>query len=137
MRTGSVSQLAPVLLRHLGTYAELAAGDLARSRSDFGLAAVGLLMFLASVLFALQLLCLAAVAAAWDTAYRMPVIYGLLGVFTLLAVGAAIHLRRVQRTRMPHFSALRREWELDRHVLSSLLAPGGNTSIAPAPGSGA
>ena len=79
MRTlRSVSQLAAVLLRHLGAYAELAEEDLARSRIQIGLAARGLLMLLASLLFAIQMLCLAAVAAAWDTPARMPMIFGLL-----------------------------------------------------------
>jgi len=123
MRTlRSVSQLAPVLLRHLDAYAELTAEDLARSRTQIGLAAGGVLTLLASLLFALQMLCLAAVAAAWDTPARMPVILGLLGFFTLLAVGAAIYLWRLIRARTPIFEAVRREWKLDRRALLYLLS---------------
>ena len=123
MRTvRSVSQLAAVLLRHLGAYAELAEEDLARCRIQIGLAAGGLLMLLASLLFAVQMLCLAAVAAAWDTPVRMPVIFGLLGLFTILTVGAVIHLRRLLRARAPVLGAVRREWELDRRILLRLLS---------------
>jgi hypothetical protein len=118
----SVSLLAPVLLRHLDAYAELAAEDLARSRTQIGLTAGGMLMLLISLLFALQMLCLAAVAAAWDTAARMPVIFGLLGFFAILAAGAVIHLRRLLRARTPVFGAMRREWELDRRTLLYLLS---------------
>ena len=130
MRTvRSVSQLAAVLLRHLGAYAELAEEDLARCRIQIGLAAGGLLMLLASLLFAVQMLCLAAVAAAWDTPARMPVILGLLGFFTILLVGAAIHLRRLRRARTPLFLAVRREWEFDRRKLSSFLSGGAGAEI--------
>jgi hypothetical protein len=114
--------VAPVLLRHLDAYAELIGEDLARSRTQIGLAAGGMLAFLASLLFVLQMLCLGAVAAAWDTPARMPVIFGLLSFFTILAMGAAIYLRRRLRARMPVFGAVRREWELDRLALSSLLS---------------
>ena len=123
MRTlRSVSQLALVLLRHLDAYAELAGEDLARSRTQIGLAAGGVLTLLGSLLFALQMLCLAAVAAAWDTPARMPVILGLLGFFTILAVGAAIYLWRLIRARTPIFGAVRREWKLDRRALLYLLS---------------
>jgi uncharacterized membrane protein YqjE len=119
---GSVPQLASVLLRHLDAYAELAGEDLARSRAQIGLAAGGVLMILASLLFALQMLCLAAVAAAWDTPARMRVIFGLLGLFTILAAGALIRLRRLLRARTPVLEAVRREWEQDRRTLLSLLS---------------
>jgi uncharacterized membrane protein YqjE len=119
---GSESQLAPVLLRHLDAYAELAGEDLARGRAQIGLAAGGVLMLLASLLFTLEMLCLAAVAAAWDTPARMPVIFGLLSLFTILAAGALIHLRRLLRARTPVFEAVRREWEQDRRTLLSLLS---------------
>jgi uncharacterized membrane protein YqjE len=127
----SVSQLAPVLLQHLGAYAELAGEDLARSRTEIGRAAGGVVMLLASLLFALEMLCLAAVAAAWDTPARMPVIYSLLGLFTILAAGAAIHLRRLQRARAPLFSAVRREWEIDRQALSLLFSGGAGGGAGP------
>ena len=117
-----MSQLAPVLLRHLDAYAELAGEDLARSRTQIGLAAGGALTLLASLLFAVQMLCLAAVAAAWNTPARMPVILGLLGFFTIVAVGAAIYLWRLIRARAPIFEAVRREWKLDRRALLYLLS---------------
>jgi hypothetical protein len=118
----SVSQLAPALLQHLGAYAELAGEELTRSRTQIGLAAVAVLMFTASLMFVFQMLCLAAVALAWDTPARMPVICGLLGIFTFVAVGAGVHLRRLYRTRVPLFLAVRREWELDRRALGSVLS---------------
>jgi hypothetical protein len=125
----SVSQLAPVLLQHLGAYAELAEEDLTRSRTQIGLAAVGVLMFVASLMFVFQMLCLAAIALAWDTPARMPVICGLLGVFTFVAVGAGVHLRRLYRTRVPLFLAVRREWELDRQALGSVLSDASGPEI--------
>jgi hypothetical protein len=125
----SVSQLLVALLRHLDAYAELAGEDLARSRTQIGLAAGGVLMLLASLLFAIQMLCLAAVAAAWDTPARMSVIFGLLGFFTILMVAAAIYLRRLQRARTPLFGAVRREWELDRQTVLSLLSGGAGREI--------
>lgn len=125
----SVSELAPVLLQHLGAYAELAEEDLTRSGTHFGLAAVGWLIFVASLMFVLQMLCLAAVAAAWDTSARMPVIWGLLGVFTVVAVVAGVHLRRLYRTRVPLFLAVRREWKLDRQALGSVLSHAASPEI--------
>jgi hypothetical protein len=121
--------MAAVLFRHLDAYAELAGEDLAQSRIQIRLAAGGVLMLMASLLFAVQMLCLAVVAAAWDTPARMPVIFGLLGFFTILAVGAAIHLRRLQRARTPLLGAVRREWELDRQTLLSLLSGGAGPEI--------
>ena len=124
-----MSQLAPVLLQHLGAYAELAEEDLTRSRTHIGLAAVGWLMLVASLMFVFQMLCLAAVAAAWDTPARMPVICGLLGVFTVVAIVAGVHLRRLYRTRVPLFLAVRREWKLDRQALGSVLSHAASPEI--------
>ena len=109
-----LSQVAPVLLRHLGAYAELLAQDLARGRAGF-VRRLGVMLIAAFGLAgAVVMLCVAILAASWDTVYRMTAVYSLLTFFAGLAGLAAAYAARLQSRQTPLFEGVQREWQLDQ-----------------------
>ena len=116
----SLQRAAPVLLRHLSAYAELAGQDLAASKVEFALRARSALILVVSAVFAVVMLCAFVIAATWDTPYRLPAVAGLAGLFVIVAAAAAIHLARSPAQRS--FAAVRREWKQDRALIERLVA---------------
>ena len=116
----SLQRAAPVLLRHLSAYAELAGQDLAASKVELAARARSALVLLVSTVFALVMLCACVIAATWDTPYRLAAVAGLVGLFVIIAGAAAIHLARSPAQRA--FAAVRREWRQDRALLEQLVA---------------
>src|SRR5258705_13673787 len=90
----SLQRAAPVLLRHLSAYAELAGQDLAASKIDFAARARSALILVMSTVFALVMLCACVIAATWDTPYRLAAVASLAGLFVIIAGAAALHLGR-------------------------------------------
>ena len=115
-RTGSL------LLQHIAAYADLLTEELVRSRNAIGLRLNGLLLLAASLMGATTMLCVAIVAANWDTPRRMTAIYALLAGFMVLAVAAGSYVRNLRLRQPPPFAKLRREWQLDRELLANLLS---------------
>lgn len=110
---------APILLRHLGAYAELATQDIAFAKERFiERAKVGIL-FLISGHFALLAICVFVVAAAWDTRYRLIAIGMLGGIFIVVTVVAGALIARTKPVSA--FESVRREWRQDRLILERLL----------------
>jgi len=116
----SLQRAAPVLLRHLSAYAELAGQDLAASKVEFAARARSALILVVSTVFALVMLCACVIAATWDTPYRLAAVASLAGLFLIIAAAAAIHLARSPAQRA--FAAVRREWRQDRALLELLVA---------------
>jgi uncharacterized membrane protein YqjE len=124
---------APVLLRHLGAYAELAAQELARTRASMAARAGGYLLVAVGLAGAAAMGCVAIIAANWDTPQRMAAIYALLAFFLGLAAAAAAYGRRLRATQPPVFGQLRREWRLDQVIVGRMLSGGGAHGPEPAP----
>lgn len=115
-------RVAPVLLRHLGAYAELLAQDLARSRAGLARRLSVMLVAAFGLAGAVVMLCVAIVAESWDTIYRMTAVYSLLAFFVGLSGLAAAYAARLQ-SRQPHlFAGLEREWQLDRVLVARVLS---------------
>ena len=113
---------APVLLRHLGAYAELAAQDLARSRTSWRSRLGAIVLLLLGLAGSAAMACVAIVAANWDTPHRMTAIYLLLFFFASLGLIAALYSRQLRVAHPPLFGELRREWHLDQAILARLIS---------------
>jgi uncharacterized membrane protein YqjE len=74
------------------------------------------------VLFATFLACLAVIAYAWDTPYRVAVIAWMAGGFLVVAIGVAVYRSRAAHSHSPLLSDVRREWHEDRVILERILS---------------
>ena len=117
-----LAQVAPVLLRHLGAYAELLAQDLARSREGFTRRLSVMLIAGLGLTGAVVMLCVAIVAETWDTIHRMTAVYSLLTFFVALAGLAAAYAVRLQSRQTPLFAGLQREWRLDQVLVDRVIS---------------
>jgi uncharacterized membrane protein YqjE len=118
----SLPRAAPVLLRHLAAYFELAALDLARTQRELTAQLVASAILAVSLLFAVLMGCLAVVAGTWDTPYRMAAIAWMGGGFLVVAVLAALYRSSVAKSQSPLLSSVRREWQEDRVILERILS---------------
>ena len=116
----SLQRAAPVLLRHLSAYAELAGQDLAASKAEFAARARSVVILVVSGILALVMLCACVIAATWDTEYRLAGVASLAGLFVMIACAAAMHLARAPARR--RFAAVRREWKQDRALIEQLIS---------------
>jgi uncharacterized membrane protein YqjE len=111
-----------VLARHALGYADLAVeeldslGDRLRRRLIATLASV----FSAGV--AVVMLCLLAVAMAWDTPYRTAVVAGLALAFGVVAIVTGGVARRERTKSAGAFPRLSTAWDRDREMLREILA---------------
>jgi uncharacterized membrane protein YqjE len=115
----SLQRAAPVLLRHLSAYAELAEQDLAASKAELVTRARSALILGVSAVFALVMLCACVIAATWDTPYRLTAVVSLAALFVIVASAAAIRLARSPAQRA--FASVRREWKQDRELIEQLV----------------
>jgi uncharacterized membrane protein YqjE len=118
----SLPRAAPVLLRHMAAYAELAARDFGRAQRDATTQLLASVLVIASLFFVVMMICLAVIATTWDTPHRVTAIAWMAGGFALLALGAVLYRSRIMRDRLPLLSAVRREWQTDRVILDRILS---------------
>ena len=118
----SLPKAAPVLIRHLGAYLELAAQDLARAQRDLVAQLVALAIVIVSALLALVMGCLAIIAVTWNTSQRLTAIVWMAVGFVLIAILAVFYAARMGGTQLPLFSLVRREWQEDRPILERILS---------------
>jgi uncharacterized membrane protein YqjE len=117
----SLPQAVPILLRHLLAYAELAEEDLQHiSRRATG-RLLALAVALLGAIFMLFMICVAVIAAVWDTPHRMAAILWLLGFFVLLTAGALYAALGRMREDTSMFAGVKKEWSQDRVILERLL----------------
>jgi uncharacterized membrane protein YqjE len=116
----SLQRAAPILLRHLGAYVELAERDLADSRRDLTGRTQAGLMFVVSASFALLMLCAGVVAATWDTPSRLFAIATMGAAFVVLALVSGFYAAR--RSGKATFASVRREWQLDRAMFDEMFS---------------
>lgn len=118
---GALPRAVPVLLRHLGAYAELAAQDIANGR-DYLRARLGsLVAFSASVGLCVLVTCTAVIASFWDTPYRFTSLYSLVALSVIMTGATGWHAWRVRRRQPPFLDAVRNEWNNDRPILQRVI----------------
>jgi uncharacterized membrane protein YqjE len=113
---------APVLLRHLVAYVDLAGLELAKAQREISSEFLATAIAAVCGLFAVFMGCLAVVACTWDTPYRVTAIACMAGVFLAAAIAAAIYRYNVVRSRSEFLASVRREWHQDRVVLENILS---------------
>jgi uncharacterized membrane protein YqjE len=118
----SLPHAAPILLRHLGAYAELVEQDLAVAQRQFAARLLAISVIVFAALFTVMLICVAIVAATWDTAARMRAIYCMIGVFAVLLSVAIAYLARINAQSQSLLASVRREWAVDRVILDEILS---------------
>jgi uncharacterized membrane protein YqjE len=118
----SLPKLAPVLLRHIAAYVDLAANDFARRQRATAATILASVIVGVCLVFALLLGCLLIVALTWDTAYRVAAIAWMGGGFVLVACIALIYRARIVRERVPFLASVRQAWREDRVIIDRILA---------------
>jgi uncharacterized membrane protein YqjE len=118
----SLQRAAPVLLRHLSAYAELAEQDLAVSRADVAARVRAGVSLVISAIFALMMICAGVIAATWDTPYRLTAVITMASLFMAVAIVSAIVLTKVPKQRA--FAGVRGEWQRDRLLLEQVMLQG-------------
>jgi uncharacterized membrane protein YqjE len=118
----SLPQAAPVLLRHLLAYAELAEQDLANYSRRMKAQLIAIAIAAVTGFFAVAMVCVAVVAANWDTPNRMQAVYWLLGGFAAVTVICVLIARSRAVVDTAVFSSVKREWSEDRVILERILA---------------
>ena len=113
---------APVLLRHVAAYTELAALDLGRAQRQLAAQLIVVATMLVSLIFAAFFGCLALIVHVWDTPYRVGVIAGIAGGFLAVGVLSVIYRSRLGRRQSELFSTVRSAWREDRVIWERILA---------------
>jgi uncharacterized membrane protein YqjE len=118
----ALPRIAPLLVRHVIGYADLAGEELdgiaLRLRRRAIAAATCALAAFISVLLG----CVLVIALAWETPYRYWVIAGLAVAFCGTALIAGATVRRERREGGRLFGRLREEWSQDRQALQQIMA---------------
>jgi len=128
----SLPKAIPILLRHVLAYAELAGEDLRAFQRRSAARLLALLVAVLGALFSLVLICVAVVAAFWDTPYRLHAIFALLGVFFVVTVIGLLSARPRSAQGDAMFGRVAQEWRKDRVILDQLL-DGGEHPVAASP----
>ncbi len=113
---------APVLLRHIAAYVDLASLDLARAQREITAQVVALAVMALCGLFALFMGCLLVVACTWDTPHRVAAIAWMGGGFLGLAVIAAIFRSKLSASKSPLLSSVREQWREDRALVERIVS---------------
>lgn len=118
----SLPQAAPVLLRHLAAYVDLAGEDLGRAQKDWVARLSATVLAAFAAFLAVMMGCLYVVASTWDTPHRLTSIAWMGGTFLTFAVLALLYRSRVARSQSPFMADVRREWREDRALLDHILS---------------
>jgi uncharacterized membrane protein YqjE len=121
----TVPLAAPIVLRHLAAYAELAGEDLLRARRELADGLIASTLIVMSSFFTVAMLCLAVIARTWDTPNRVMAIAWMGAAFALLLVAAALYRSRLLRARTPFLSSVKSELAADRLALDRIMSKDG------------
>jgi uncharacterized membrane protein YqjE len=113
---------APVLMRHITAYLELAALDLAQWRREFTASLLAMVIAGVAVFFTVLLICAAVIAASWDTPHRVAAIVWMAAFFLLVAIVALIYRSKSAKQQAPFLASVRREWQQDVVILERILS---------------
>jgi uncharacterized membrane protein YqjE len=113
---------APVLMRHIAAYFELAAFDLEQWSRGFTSGLVAAIVAGVAMFFTTLMVCAAVVAATWDTPHRIAAIVWMAGFFVAVAAIALIYRAQVAKRQAPLLDSVRREWREDAVILERILS---------------
>lgn len=112
-------RLTPHVVRHLAALARLGTRDATDAAKVYGRSAARFAVAGVAGGLALVMGCILALAAAWDTEWRIPVAAALTLVFVGVALVMLASARRIARAAAP-FAATRRNLALDRELYAEL-----------------
>jgi len=112
---------APLVLRHIAAYAELAVEDLADAQRQFAERLIATTLLIVCTSFAIVIACIGVIALTWDTPYRLKSVAWMLGVFVVVALCAGVYRSRLFSTGSTLLPSVRREWREDSVVLDKIL----------------
>jgi uncharacterized membrane protein YqjE len=113
-------KVAPVAVRHLAAYVDLAAAESTRAVAAMKPRLMGYVLTFIAALFTLLMGCLWIMIAVWDTSWRSATAGMLCAVFLLLTVGGALYASRAWLPGTRPFEHLRSELERDTRMLTEL-----------------
>jgi uncharacterized membrane protein YqjE len=115
----TLQRAAPVLLRHVASYLELAKHDVTVTSATLLRRLTMLLIIIVSGLLSLCLACVLVIAAMWNSPYRLLTIGLLVAGFAIIGITLSIYL--ITRPRLQPFIVVRREWKVDRALINRWL----------------
>jgi uncharacterized membrane protein YqjE len=122
-----IPRLAPIAVRHLSAYVDLATADLQVLAKLLVRRLVVVAIAMAATLVSLLLACTWVITSAWDTSWRNQSIGLLLLLFMVLAAASAGFASRRWGVDQHPFARLRDEWQCDQQLISEL---SGTRSVA-------
>ncbi len=123
-------QIAPLVARHIAAYVELAAADAQQQAQVLSRKLIAAAVALLGGMFALLLMCVWIVVAAWDSPWRSQVLIALILLFAAVAAIAALVATRRSDAATETHSVLQTEWVSDQNLIQEL---SGKTADAIAP----
>lgn len=117
----AIPRIAPVLARHALGYADLATEELQDAVTLLRRLLLATALYAIAASFAVLMFTCLAIAAAWDTPYRITVIAGFALTFVTVAIIAGDAVRRERRKHVRLFQRLRGVWATDRETLRDVL----------------
>ena len=118
----SLPKAAPVLLKHLGGYAELAHQDIEQMQRDLSARMLAAVLVGACLFFVIFCGCLMVVALTWETPHRVSAIAWMGAVFLILGALALAYRFQVVKGHGPFLGTMRSEWQADRAAIDEILS---------------
>jgi len=115
-----LSAVASIAVRHAGAYTDLILSDLEAASTAYGRRLAAAAVMACASLLAIVMACVWLIAATWDTAARVWVIAGLLGLFLAIAAAAFWWLKRLMAGGRGVLPQTAGEWAKDRQLLEEL-----------------
>jgi hypothetical protein len=115
-----LSAVASIAIRHAGAYTDLILSDLEAASTAFGRRLLAAAVMAGALVLAILMACAWLIAASWDTAARIWVIAGLLGLFLAIAAAAFLRLKRLAAGGRGVLPQTAGEWAKDRRLLEEL-----------------
>jgi uncharacterized membrane protein YqjE len=118
----SLPKAAPVLLRHVAAYVELASLDLASAKRELQAELAAAALVGICIIFALLLGCILVIAWTWDTPQRVAAIAWMAAGFLAAATVAALYRSKVVQQKSELLATVRQQWLEDRVLLERILS---------------
>jgi uncharacterized membrane protein YqjE len=116
-----LSAVASIAVRHANAYTDLILSDLEATSAGIRRRVIAASVMACAGVLAVAMACVGVIAATWDTAARIWVIAGLLGLFLTIAAVAFWRLNRLAAGAPGVLTQTAGEWAKDRQMLEELL----------------